>query len=143
MGSTALPTSVLLLGEEMAHNLLGGRDLSWVNGLAQYGPPNINTVFWLFWRLRLPRPYEIVVSCVGGSWAPGHSQCHALQGTAMAYSNAILDCGKALCGILLTGPKPCSRGRMTASAASHQTFGDHHSSEFSRQLREGSVWKYF
>ena len=70
----------------MAHNLLGGRDLSWVNGLAQYGPPNNNTVFW---RLRLPKPYEMVASSVGESWAPGYSQCHAVQGTAMAYSNAI------------------------------------------------------
>ena len=92
LGSTALPTSVLLLGEEVTHNLLGGRDPSLVSGLAQYGPPNINTVFWLFWRLRLrlDKPYEMVASSVGESWAPGYSQCHAVQGTAMAYSNAIL-----------------------------------------------------
>ena len=126
LGSTALPTSVLLLGEEVTHNLLGGRDPSLVSGLAQYGPPNSNTVFW---RLRLPRPSEVVVSCVGGSWAPGHSQCHALQGTAMAYSNAILDFGKAQCRILLTWPEPCCKWQMTVCAASHQTFGDHHSLE--------------
>ena len=34
----------LLMGEEVAHNLLGGRDPSLVNGLAQYGPPTISII---------------------------------------------------------------------------------------------------
>ena len=64
--------------------------------------------------------------CECRSWAPVHCQSHAVLGIATAYSSMLLECGKDLCGLLLTWPKPYSKRQITACAMSHLTFGEHH-----------------